>query len=279
MGKKQLGRTTALPKKPGWLRAATSALLSNAIPGTLYHYTNHGGLIGILRGQKLWATNINYLNDLSEITLVFTLALKSLKTGKYRFKKKAKIPEVAEVLEELERDIGEDIYVCSLSDKEDDLSQWRGYSIGGIGYSIGFDGKILENISNKQTMNSKGPKILAPFELKKCLYSNEPSAESQIEYLILGIDQFINNNPRCNEATIKAFVRKEAGSIVTFLKHQKFAAEQEWRLASIGKINENSDKLEFREGKSMMVPFFEFSFMDRKALLSGGFFWKSWKDA
>jgi len=35
----------------------------------------------------LWATNINYLNDLSEITLVFTLALKSLKTGKYRFKK------------------------------------------------------------------------------------------------------------------------------------------------------------------------------------------------
>lgn len=36
---------------------------------SLYHYTNWAGLQGILSSQSMWASNIKYLNDQSELTL------------------------------------------------------------------------------------------------------------------------------------------------------------------------------------------------------------------
>lgn len=33
----------------------------------LYHYTNFGGFSGIIKSQKLWGTDIKYLNDAQEL--------------------------------------------------------------------------------------------------------------------------------------------------------------------------------------------------------------------
>jgi hypothetical protein len=33
----------------------------------LYHYTDAGGLMGILESQRLWASNAAYLNDPTEL--------------------------------------------------------------------------------------------------------------------------------------------------------------------------------------------------------------------
>ena len=35
-------------------------------PGTLYHYTDSNGLLGIIKNRALWATHFQYLNDSSE---------------------------------------------------------------------------------------------------------------------------------------------------------------------------------------------------------------------
>lgn len=42
----------------------------SGIPSVLYHYTSADGLIGIVRNQRLWATDIEYLNDSEELTHV-----------------------------------------------------------------------------------------------------------------------------------------------------------------------------------------------------------------
>jgi len=34
----------------------------------LYHYTRLDGLLGIVKSKSLWASNIYYFNDASEIT-------------------------------------------------------------------------------------------------------------------------------------------------------------------------------------------------------------------
>jgi hypothetical protein len=38
-------------------------------PDLLFHYTTSQGLLGIVQTNNLWATNISYMNDTSELTL------------------------------------------------------------------------------------------------------------------------------------------------------------------------------------------------------------------
>jgi hypothetical protein len=38
------------------------------LAGNVYHYTSHGGLLGIIRRRVIYASNISYLNDASEIS-------------------------------------------------------------------------------------------------------------------------------------------------------------------------------------------------------------------
>jgi len=37
----------------------------SSVPDVVYHYTSMNGLLGIIEGY-IWATNILYLNDISE---------------------------------------------------------------------------------------------------------------------------------------------------------------------------------------------------------------------
>ena len=37
-----------------------------AVP-TLYHYTSIGGLLGIVKTKVIWATQVQYLNDMHEV--------------------------------------------------------------------------------------------------------------------------------------------------------------------------------------------------------------------
>ena len=49
-------------------------LQTQSPPATLYHYTNDGGLRGIIETGKLWFTDIFYLNDPSELKYSVRLA-------------------------------------------------------------------------------------------------------------------------------------------------------------------------------------------------------------
>ena len=33
----------------------------------VYHYTDQSGLVGIIQRREIWATNVGYLNDISEV--------------------------------------------------------------------------------------------------------------------------------------------------------------------------------------------------------------------
>lgn len=248
------------------LRPTAAGLFVSTLPNILYHYTSQGGLFGILKGQKLWATNINYLNDTTEFTLAFLLAAECLKQGRCKFKNKGCVDQVVDLLERM-LSPGDDIYVCSFSTEKDDLSQWRGYCAGGIGYAIGFDGKGLDKVARNQKLNAKKRGLrLAPFELVKCEYSNNPYVDRLTESLVRAIDTFVSSNG-WDEAKLKLLIKSEAIAYLAFIKHEKFKAEQEWRLASLANDVEKSDKIDFREGKSMMIPHFEFSFLGNKKIV------------
>src|SRR5687767_5789612 len=43
---------------------------NNSPPESLWHYTSLSGLLAILKDQNIWATDIRYLNDSSELGVV-----------------------------------------------------------------------------------------------------------------------------------------------------------------------------------------------------------------
>jgi Protein of unknown function (DUF2971) len=180
------------------------------LPEDLYHYTDGGGLLGILNDCTLWATHAAYLNDAQETTYGLDNVLKELKklgleptippelsgdelwppqiqkqgwlgaVGRW-ITVKILIAAVETLAKDriafLQQYAGP--FVTCLSEERDRLSQWRGYS-GDGGYAIRFDANALR-ASVKDNEFKEGPDhpSLGPMEMgaryvTKMRYSTAP---------------------------------------------------------------------------------------------------------
>ena len=128
-----------------WLGERVNIDLSQA-PEDLWHYTDAYGLQGILQGEKLWATNVRFLNDSQEVWHGVNLALGALsdlansltKPETKRFLTGLSDPEKAIIPKFLRDSL--DAFVVCFCENGDLLSQWRAYagSDSAGGYAIGF---------------------------------------------------------------------------------------------------------------------------------------------
>ena len=122
----------------------------------LYHYTDAGGLHGILGDEALWATHAGYLNDSQEFVFGIQKVEKALKLLaedppdelkpasvldlltpiRYSLALSSFAAQLGRATVSLRENFGP--FVTCLSTSDDQLSQWRGYGKGG-GYSIRFN--------------------------------------------------------------------------------------------------------------------------------------------
>jgi hypothetical protein len=119
------------------------------LPSTpLYHYTTQDGLLGILKGNCIWATNINYLNDSSDYQLACDLAKEVLDEKRRQVgRDERKLKKIQHVLHSISTAETLPLHICvsCFSENGDSLSQWRAY--GGVaGYSVGFRPAYLRQI-------------------------------------------------------------------------------------------------------------------------------------
>jgi hypothetical protein len=238
----------------------------NSHPEILYHYTTQQGLLGILEKKAIWATNLHYLNDPSEFNHPISLAKKNiynkikLLTGELDvlnrgtgllnprpLEIKKELTDLDAILELLDSQRHIPIYICSFSQEGDQLGQWRGYCHNESGFSIGFDYKRLQKLASEQG-----------FALKQCIYEPEKQSviiEDLVEKLrkvtppqnarIVSLDQL---------AAIMPF-----WSIAPTLKHDSFKEEFEWRLISEAFGSKKKEETFFKQGKSMIIPYEDFS--------------------
>lgn len=163
----------------------------NTVPKYLYHYTSQKGLLGIVKNNEVWATDILYLNDTMEYKYAIDLTSEIIKKRQescedktpshavytkprkipgsivplfpYRYEKKLVEYSILEDLNEFIKEFKEfHIFVFSLSEDGNTLSQWRGYCPNNNGYSIGFNKKALERIISEKH-----------FKLVKCIYKKQ----------------------------------------------------------------------------------------------------------
>lgn len=110
----------------------------------LWHYTNGGGLLGIVESGTLYSTQISCLNDSEEIkyaSRLFKSALKKLSDDCPPDGSHSPIEAAAKYFDDDDEDYPGTLpyFVVCFTELEDAIAQWQGYGARGEnGYAIGF---------------------------------------------------------------------------------------------------------------------------------------------
>jgi len=154
----------------------------------LHHYTSEAGLAGIIGSDNIHATHIRFLNDWMEFREAFTESYVRILLDSFRAGLPSDLPpdarrvidgmisrRASEILEiAVASESANETFVCSFTsalpqesgDPGDRLSQWRGYSAGTQGFSLGFDRELL-----RERVEISNPRAKAT--LAQCVYDDE----------------------------------------------------------------------------------------------------------
>lgn len=240
-------------------------LIATSIPKTLWHYTSIDAFKKIVESKQIFATEVHYLNDRSE----FIHARQMADDVIAEFPARSKIDKaVAETTAVFIKDSFEfvtlnnpEVYVASFTAAEDQLSQWRAYSYGTAGVSLGFD---LRGFRPKG-----GTAFAACFA--PCIYGTEEK-KLLLRSALVGLAQKLFD--RASRATkgrqkllSKSAIKRITPAFTRFLrdilrvsalsKHESFAEEKEWRLVLALVPSRSSDKFtrQFRVKPTTLAPY------------------------
>jgi len=216
-------------------------------PDVLYHYTRREGLLGILEKRSVYASHIRYLNDAHEMAHAMDLIQTILKvrlavaTGD----QKQLYEQVKQWVESLK--FQNQVFVFSMSQDGDSLSQWRAYCNSNDGYAIGFDTQKLSQHANSQF-----------FYMAPCVYDHE-AQDALISLLLEDVNDDFQK--RIQSSVNDAINQASAYFVLLFLilapvlKAPAFKEEKEWRLISIAKHGFGQPSVQYRNGRSLLIPY------------------------
>jgi hypothetical protein len=228
----------------------TQRLFSEQPTETLYHYTSLSGVLGIVDSGQLRASDIRFMNDSAELRHTLDL-LRDQVTR--RIVAGTDSPNLLNrLLQWLSHRMvsGPMLFGASFRANGNLLSQWWGYSAHGKGVSLGFNpGVILECARGQR------------FHVGRCIY--DPGEQHQlIEKIVDSVEQtageLSQQGPSTPADAVFEQVEEDLLRIAAILKHPAFEEEQEWRLISPAIRSPGNAAVNFREGSSMLVPYYAF---------------------
>jgi Protein of unknown function (DUF2971) len=209
---------------------------------TLYHYTTQAGLLGILTSKSIWASEIRFLNDATEFrTALETVGaelrnrLNDLDSKEARERGEAIFREFT-VLEE------SSVFALALTEKGDDLSQWRAYGGKHSGFALGFDVDRLTSLAAEHE-----------FSLERCFYEG-PEHSLLTETIVDAALAWLDEGDRMTRRRRREF-RRTMLKTAPLLKDYSFHDESEWRLVSASH-DVTSPDIGFRSGPSTLIPYY-----------------------
>lgn len=226
------------------------------IDRTLYHYSGIGALLGISQTKCLWASNAYYLNDSKEIIHACDV-LEEVTKPRILFGNGPEQEFLKQFMEWIShfRTTTYDIFVFSLSEERNLLSQWRSYTPHGKGISIGMPPSLINKVAKKNNLR-----------IAQCLYRKKDQEEllnSLVEKMLItfrkelpNIDTTKLHPPQCYHHFLEGF-RGDILQVLSIVKHKAFEEEREWRLISPYFSKYTVPEIKFREGASMLVPYIE----------------------
>jgi len=192
-------------------------------PAILYHYTSAEGLLGILSTNCIWGTQIQFLNDSTELSFGVATVNSILK--------KIDVPD--EIMSKWEgRPDNPFCFVASFCEEGDLLSQWRGYTSDATGYSLGFRTESLSKLS-----------------LRPVVYDAQQQ-EKLVIATLKGYEDVYDVGEKLFECAAS-------------FKHPTFSEEREWRILDYildwrPGWGAESVGMKFRASKRFIIPYVEF---------------------
>jgi hypothetical protein len=226
--------------------------------GVLYHYTGIDALLGIEASKSLFASHAYHLNDAGELLYGCGYIRREILQRIEQSDRSVSRSE-ANFYAHLRRWLdtfsnGYPIFLFSLSERPDLLSQWRSYTKHGRGLALG--------LSEPRVRALLG--INAGFRLARCLYSKED--HERVAHALLGMcfESFVQRQDakgsELKDEEIRAFLesyREDFLQVMAVIKHEAFSEEQEWRLVSPYVADLRDPRVKFRAGAAMLVPYIE----------------------
>jgi hypothetical protein len=200
----------------------------------LYHYTSAGGLVGILERRLLFASDVWFLNDASEVRYAQGRMLERVR--QYLGPDQPWLQELIDVSEAKPGWLDE-VFVTSFCEEPDLLSQWRGYAAGG--FAIGFAAEALAALCS-------GPG--AP-RLVQVDYGAE-SGRRRLRRLFEELAGDGHGSHEERELLARTVLLPEMARV----KEPSFSEEKEWRLLV---IEGRPERILFRVGATGVVPYVE----------------------
>jgi hypothetical protein len=232
----------------------------------LYHYTTEKGLLGILESQSIWCSHIKYFNDPAEWVYGENLVVKKINDILLQNDDS----NIKVVLEDLITYITSlskrffDVYAACFCIDGNLLSQWRGYSNGGGGYSLGFafdsTTKFTYDLTNLSNLKLAG--------LRKVIYNKSLQDElidKALNYLIDSAKIVIKNDLTNKEKVYRGILTQMAmnfsnrlAEIIVCFKNQVFEKEDEWRLIIFkprATARDIQKEVKFRPSNGILIPY------------------------
>jgi hypothetical protein len=118
------------------------------VSGLVYHYTSPEGLLGMLRGNALWASEVTSLNDLTEVRYGWDLIAQWIE----KQAPSEALDAIRAAVEWFNRRDRE-VFVLSASLDGDDANQWRLYGADRRGYAVGLDASTLLTVVSRDDVD------------------------------------------------------------------------------------------------------------------------------
>ncbi len=223
----------------------------------LFHYTSISGLQGIVKDKAIWATDIQYLNDSSELRYGIRLLSQQMQA---RFKDlSGNQAKCATQFSEWLRHgfvLNHYLFVCCFTENGNQLSQWRGYCPSGKGISVSFEAASLVEAAQEQSF--RWAEVV--YE-----YSHQTPLVNYVLDSILEAADRAEETDRSKRHPSQSFHglfdewEDRILALAATLKDECFAEEHEWRAISQPIKKLGDERLRFRDGEITLTPYIHFN--------------------
>ncbi|WP_256978933.1 MULTISPECIES: DUF2971 domain-containing protein [unclassified Rhodococcus (in: high G+C Gram-positive bacteria)] len=225
-------------------------------PKYLYHYTNANAFISICDKRQLWSGRPDQMNDFKEqlhaieeiSRLVSTAHRKAGNAGDAVLQNFCERVSQELDIERLRPKMPQ--FVISLSRDGDLLSQWRAYCPRSGGYSLAIPFDVLKGLADLQE-----------FHLSRCLYDPDEVDEVLSEVLYSYYETYQDEYSKAANYDVAYVAVRDSmldmfAFYSTFIKHEGFSEENEWRLALLKRADFDMDRMRVVGGEDGIRAFY-----------------------
>lgn len=247
-------------------------------PNVVWHYTDAGGVRGIVGELELWATDALFMNDASELQLIQGLFHEMVLDFEFTNERlpdpgerRAVIQAFDGAISAFQEDPG--VYAVCFCEDGDLLSQWNTYGRGGGGYSLGLDSKALAALD---------PAVVGELDFFQVIYDRYEQRIAVyrfVEVAINVIDLYFEHHPDKPRIEILNLAGECLAQLAQWfsarVKDAAFEQEREWRLIYRHKLDRNevaSYPREFRSTDRGLIPYVRLPLGDLHKKLRGEVF-------